>query len=60
MIIVCIPVIYFNHLNGQYDYCRQVVEVNEGIQKDDPIFEERCSAFDIDELFESTSESTNE
>ncbi|SKB73954.1 hypothetical protein SAMN05660477_00927 [Soonwooa buanensis] len=50
--IACfIPLFYFGNILKQEEYCKQVIRVNVGITKDDPIFKERCGCSDIDELF---------
>jgi hypothetical protein len=52
LLIICsVPALYFNYWLKQEQYCIQVVQVNEKIEKDHPIFQERCSCLDVDELF---------
>jgi heme/copper-type cytochrome/quinol oxidase subunit 2 len=50
-ILCCIPMIYFNYLLKQEDYCITVIKVNKGIRKDDQTLRERCHQFDLDALF---------
>lgn len=50
-ILLCIPCFYFNHLLKQEEYCKQVIEINKGITRDDPTIQESCSCLDLDELF---------
>jgi nitrate reductase gamma subunit len=52
LFIICvIPMIYFANILKQEEYCKEVIRVNVGIKKDDPIFKQRCGCSDIDELF---------
>ena len=59
MIICCIPVLYFGGLYSQEDYCKQVIKVNKWITKDSITLQERCSAFNLDELFEYVQNKNN-
>jgi hypothetical protein len=52
-ILLCIPCFYFNHLLKQEEYCKQMIEVNKGIKRDDPLIQERCSCLDLDEFFKN-------
>ena len=51
--LLCIPGFYFGHLLKQERYCKQVVEINKGIKRDDPVIKERCACLDLDELFKN-------
>lgn len=52
-IIACVPCLYSNYLLKQYNYCKQVIEVNKGIDRNASIIQERCSCFDLNELFKN-------
>jgi hypothetical protein len=55
LFIACsVPALYFNYLLKQEDYCKQFIEVNKGIKKDDADLIKRCGALDIDALFKSS------
>ena len=51
-VLCCVPALYFGDLRKQRVYCLKVIEVNEGIAKDNPWLIERCGCLDLDELFE--------
>ena len=60
MFVVClIPCFYFMHLLDQEEYCKDIIRFNKGIQKDDSTVQERCSCFDLDELFKEANNSSN-
>jgi hypothetical protein len=49
--VLCVmPGSYFGHLSKQFDYCRELIRVND-LKRDDPILAERCGGLDRDELF---------
>jgi len=48
------PVLYFNYLLKQEDYCKEIIRFNK-LSKSDPILKERCSCFHVDELFKSVN-----
>lgn len=53
-VLFSIPTLYFNYLFSQEEHCKELIKVN-NLNKTAPILQEQCSAFDINELFESVN-----
>ncbi len=49
-VLCCVPVIYFNYLLKQHNYCLQVIRVNKIKNTDDEFLIARCGKLDLDEL----------
>lgn len=56
LIVLTIPVFYFNHLVKQEDYCKTVIAVNNITSPNNRMLQERCSSFDIEKLIEEVSQ----
>ncbi|MFV0604588.1 MAG: hypothetical protein ACK5NK_01990 [Niabella sp.] len=58
LILFFLPVFYFGHLLKKEKCCIELIAMNKNIKGADAVIKEKCSCFNLDELYSTSKQSS--